>query len=295
MRALKHYLGLALGLASLTACERVVSITLPNSPPRLVVEARLERIRGAVTGKQEIHLTRSDGYFARGEPSPALGANVRVTDSAGRVFPFVASGTRPGYYETSTLEIQTGALYTLRIGLNGEEFTATERVEPGVPIDSLYAALADGQGSAGVGPPATGGGLRASLNFVDPKGQKNFYLWDHFINGKRSVVTDTTEFGFYRAVASDELFDGITVEKFQPYGGIQVFAGQQIMLRQIAISAQAYRFYNALSIQATNDGSPFSVQPTSVRGNASNVTNPGRPALGYFIAGEVVEARLRVP
>lgn len=272
-----------------------IPVTLPTSPTRLVVEGRLERIRGAVSGKQEIHLTKSDGYFTRGAPSPALGANVRVTDSAGRMFPFVASGTRPGYYETSTLEIQIGASYTLRIGLNGEEFTATERVEPGVPIDSLYASPADGQASAGVGPPATGGGLRTSLNFVDPKGQKNFYLWDHFINGTRNVVTDTTAFGFYRAVASDELFDGISVTRFQPYGGIPVFPGQHIMIRQIAISAQAYRFYNSLSIQAVNDGSPFSVQPTSVRGNVSNVTNPGQPALGYFIAGEVVEARLRVP
>ena len=74
-----------------------------------------------------------------------------------------------------------------------------------------------------------------------------------------------------------------------------MFSGRQIRIRGIAVSAQTYRFCNTLSTQSTNDGSPFSVQPTSMRGNVSNVTNLGRPALGYFIGGEAVEARLRVP
>ena len=74
-----------------------------------------------------------------------------------------------------------------------------------------------------------------------------------------------------------------------------MFSGHQIRIREIAVSTQTYRFCNTLSTQSTNDGSPFSVQPTSMRGNVSNVTNLGRPALGYFIGGEVVEARLCVP
>jgi Domain of unknown function (DUF4249) len=295
MRAAMKYLAVMLLLAGASACERIVSISVPSSPTRLVVEARLERVRGAVSGVQEVHLTTSDGYFSRSAPPPALDATVRIVDSAGRVFPFAASVARPGYYETSSLQILVGQKYTLRISWKGEEFSATETVAAGVAIDSIYVAPADAQGSAGAGPPATGGGLRTTIDFTDPKGVHNYYLWDQFIDGKRTVLTDTTSFGFYRAAASDELYDGIKVERLQPYGGIPVFPGQLILIRQIAISAQAYRFYNTLSTQSVNDGSPFSVQPTSVRGNVSNVTNPSRPALGYFIASEVVEARLRVP
>jgi len=286
---------LALVLVSLTGCERVIDITLPSSTPRLVVEARLERVRGAVNGNQSIQLTISDSYFSRSAPTPVLDAIVRVVDSTGRVFPFVASGVKPGVYETSALSIERGRGYTLRITWRGDEYASTERVAAAVPIARLFFTAAESQSIVGVGPPASGGGLRASIDFTDPKGVANFYLWDQFIDGQRIVATDTTQFGFYRAVASDEFFDGVSVETFQPYGGVRVRSGQRVVLRQIAISAQAYRFYYTLSSQAINNGSPFSVPPTSVRGNVANETTPSRLALGYFMVSEVSQAQLLVP
>lgn len=279
---------------SVAGCERVVSVTLPTSAPRLVVEARLERIRGKVSGNQEIRLSATDDYFSRSAPPAVTNATVRVADSTGRVYAFIPSPSTPGSYVASGLTIVTGARYTLRITWQGDEYEATERAMAGVPIDSLYFKAASEQGSI-LGPAPTGGGLRATFDVIDPKGIANFYLWDQFVDGKRTVTTDTTSFGFYRAAFSDEFIDGGTLKDLQPYGGVTVRSGQLVLIRQLAISAQAYRFYNSLSTQAINDGSPFSVQPTSVRGNVANRTRPSQLALGYFIVGEVTEVQARVP
>jgi hypothetical protein len=44
-----------------------------------------------------------------------------------------------------------------------------------------------------------------------------------------------------------------------------------------------------------NNGSPFGVPISGVRGNVANVTTPSRRAVGYFIAGEYTELERRVP
>ena len=116
---------------SVAGCERVVSVTLPTSAPRLVVEARLERIRGKVSGNQEIRLSATDDYFSRSAPPAVTNATVRVADSTGRVYAFIPSPSTPGSYVASGLTIVTGARYTLRITWQGDEYEATERAMAG--------------------------------------------------------------------------------------------------------------------------------------------------------------------
>jgi hypothetical protein len=67
------------------------------------------------------------------------------------------------------------------------------------------------------------------------------------------------------------------------------------VIRQFGISRGMFNYFTPMGEQTSNDGSPFSVPPSSVRGNVRNLTNPTRPALGYFFAAEVAEARAVVP
>ncbi|MDZ7630807.1 MAG: DUF4249 domain-containing protein [Gemmatimonadaceae bacterium] len=287
MRLQPFLVGLLTGatLLSGVACERVVGVTIPAATPRLVVEARLERVRGAVTGQQRVRLTTTDDYFSTTAPPPATGAVVRVEDDSGRVVTFTASDSAPGTYETAFLVINPGRRYTLRITYGGEEFEATETATTGVEIDSLY--FASRNGNAG---PALG--LRATIALRDPAGTKNFYLWDQFIDGRRVISPDSDR--FTRVVASDDFRDGETIPGFQPYQGIVVPFDALVRVRQIAISEQAYRFYSTLSEQSRNDGSPFGVPAASLRGNIANRTTPANVGLGYFIVAEVTEAQRRV-
>lgn len=285
MRVWRRLLLLALALTA-AACERVVNVTVPDSPPRLVVEARLERLRTAVSGTQRIRLTTTDRYFSSAPPPPARGAVVRVVDDSGRVVPFAEVSAEPGTYETTVFVINLGRTYTLQITYAGQEFRSTETTTSGVAIDSLWFI----ERIANVAPTA---GLRATIGLRDPAGVKNFYLWDQFVDGRRIVRPDSL--GYYRVVASDDLSDGTRIRRYQPYDGVIVTGGQEVRVRQVAISEQAFRYYNALSEQGLNDGSPFGVPPSNLRGNVANLTNPSGQALGYFIVAEVTEVARTVP
>jgi hypothetical protein len=270
---------------SATACERIVSVSVPDTQPRLVVEARLERLREAVSGTQRVRLTTTDKYFSSAPPPPARGAVVRVVDDSGRVVPFAELAAEPGTYQTTVFVIAVGRTYTLRITYQGNEYVSTETASAAVPMDSLWF-------SEGISNVSSVAGLRATIGFRDPPGVKNFYLWDQFVDGRRVILPDSI--GYYRVVASDDFTDGSRVRQLQPYDGVIVKSGQLVRVRQVSISEQAYRFYSALSEQGLNDGSPFGVPPSSLRGNVANLTSPSNPALGYFIVAEATEVQRTV-
>jgi Domain of unknown function (DUF4249) len=268
------------------ACERVVTVAVPDTPPRLVVEARLERLRSAVSGTQRIRLTTTDRYFSSAAPPPARGAVVRVVDDSGRVVPFGELASEPGTYATTTFVINVGRTYTLQITYAGQEYRSTETATSGVAIDSLWFIERIANLSPREGP-------RATIGLLHPVGVKNFYLWEQYVDGRRIVRPDSL--GYYRVVASDDFSDGTRIRRYQPYDGVIVRSGQQVRVQQVAISEQAFRYYNALSEQGLNDGSPFGVPPSSLRGNVANLTNPSSQALGYFIVAEVTEVAGTVP
>jgi hypothetical protein len=121
----------------------------------------------------------------------------------------------------------------------------------------------------------------------------NHYLWEQYVDGVRQITPDSG--AFTRAVLSDEIVDGALIREFKPYAGVVVRPGQVVRIRQLSISPQAYRFYESLSEQTRNNGSPFGVPVSSIRGNVANVTRPERLALGYFIAAEYFDVERTVP
>ncbi|MEP6833079.1 MAG: DUF4249 domain-containing protein [Gemmatimonas sp.] len=276
----------AAAMLMLAGCERVVTVDLEEGPKRLVIEARLELVKGRANTNQRIRLTTTDAYFSNTTPPAARGAVVQVADNAGAVFPFTESTTEPGIYETTAFAGAVGRIYTLSINYQGDRYQSSEQLLSVAPIDSLYFIES-------TFPINATGGLRATITFRDPRGRKNFYLWDQLVNGVRILSSDSTVRG--RVVISDELGDGQRLRDFQPYDGVRVESGELVTVRQSAISENVYRFYVALSEQASNDGSPFGVAPASLRGNVTNVTSPVHFPLGYFIASEVAEVSRRVP
>lgn len=277
---------LLLGAAVLSACERVVRITAPSSPPQLVVEARLERERGAASADQVIRLSTTQNVFSSVAPSAVRGATVRVVDDSARATVFSEAPGEPGVYRAANMALPVGRTLRLEITWEGDQYRATEVMQAGVGMDSLFF-----RPQLSLRNPGTS--LRATVAAQDPGTPKNFYLWDQWIDERRLVIPDSAFPS--RVVASDELFNGGRVRSFQPYEGWTVTSGQMVRVRQLSISEQAFRFYQTLSAQISNDGSPFGVPASSVRGNVANVTTPSKTASGYFIAGEYSELSRRVP
>lgn len=287
LRSLRRWCGFGLLLLITAACERVVQVTAPRSERRLVVEARLERQLGRRAPTQRIRLTTTQDVFSSDSAPPARGAVVRVLDAAGAATPFAESPSEPGVYvATAQLLLPVGQNVTLLITWDGDEYVARETMLRAVPIDSVYFI-------EGGGLPGLSAGLRGTISFTDPADRLNFYLWDQWVDGVRQLSPDSGSFA--RAVLPDDIINGKSVRDFQPYRGVVVRAGQVVRIRQSSISDQAYRFYELLSEQTNNNGSPFGVPASSVRGNVANITRPARLALGYFIASEYSELQRQVP
>ncbi|MBC8086602.1 MAG: DUF4249 domain-containing protein [Phycisphaerae bacterium] len=271
-------------LLGLTACERVVDLNIPEGPRRLVIEARLERVKEDITGTQVIKLSTTGKYFANTLPEPARGAVVRVTDDRGFTHTFAESGV-PGTYVTYDLIVFTARTYTLSIEWEGTRFESTDRGRPVAPIDSFYFDNAKPGRYSGVK------GVRATISLVDRPGEKNFYLWEQYVNGVRQLGPDSTT--KLLIIASDEGYDGLPINGFQPYEGIDIPRQAAVEIRQLALSEDMYRYFFALSDIVNSDGSPFSVPPSNLRGNVVNRTNPAMPPVGYFFVTEVSQVRGR--
>jgi hypothetical protein len=99
----------AIALSTLLGCERVVDLHLPDGGGQLAIEAPLERVQGALSGKQRFVLTTFQGFGEPGPPPPAHGAAVAVSDDLGRTRVFVESRTEPGVFETESLTGESAA------------------------------------------------------------------------------------------------------------------------------------------------------------------------------------------
>ncbi len=282
---------LGAALLLVMGCERVVDITVPTMPTRLVVSGRLELVRGAPSGRQVITLSTTTPYFDAEGPLPAFGAEVQVTDSRGVTTMFREQPRAPGVYLTDSLVPALNRRYTLRVRWNNELYEASDSLLPVAPIDSFYFRERTGL----FAPPdvAQESGPRATIDFRDPPGVDNYYVWDQFVDGQQLVAADTA-FRF-RPMERDAFFNGALVRGYQPYSGIVLRSGQTVRLRHMSLSEQGYRFYLTLNNTSLGDGSPFSTPPASLRGNVANLTRPGEPALGYFLTAEVDERIGRVP
>lgn len=275
----------------LTACERVVDITVPDGPTRLVVEGRVEAVVGSASGRQQVILTTTAPYFSQAAAPPARGAQVSIADETGRVVPLVESVTAPGHYLTDNLVARVGGRYTLRIRWQGDDYEAVDTLKPVPPIDSVYFAKRSFQG---FGRPEDEDTLpRVTIDVQDPPGAGNYYLWDLYVDGQRVVIADSVV--RFRAIDTDQYFDGLRIRSYQSHPDKPIRPGQMVLLRQQSLSEQQYRFYRTLNDQMIGNGSPFAVPPTSVRGNVANRTRPEVRALGIFMATNVVERSLRAP
>lgn len=282
MRKLSRLL-VVLGVAVSAACERVVDVDINAGPTRLVVEARLERVVSApARGDQSVKLSTTTPYFSGVAAPAARGAIVRITDNLGTVTTLAESATA-GVYTTNSLVVERGRTYTLTVDYEGQRYEGVESTRAVPRIDSLYFD------SAKPGRFSDGKGVRATIDLFDPGSERNFYLWDLYVNGVRQLGPDSTF--KQRIIAPDDALNGETIKGFQPFDGIPIEVGATVLMRQIALSDPMYRYFYALSDQVSGDASIFAVPPASIHGNVANKTTPGRPALGYFYVAEVAEAR----
>lgn len=244
-----------------SSCEDVVEVDLQENKPRLVVEASLLWEKETPGNDQFIKLTTTAPFFDTEIPA-ATGATVRIFDEDGRSFNFEEAA--PGIYRNENFNTAFGITYELEILYEGETYTASERFVPTPSIEYIQQSNTGGFG---------GDEIELRAFFQDPEGIENFYLF-RFLHQHLSIQ-----------IYDDEFIDGNLT--FAYFTDEDLSPGDEIGFEIQGISERFFDYMFILRSQSgSNGGGPFQTQPTTVRGNIVNITNPENFPFGFFRLSE---------
>lgn len=305
------------------ACIEPYSVELEDGPQLLTVDGMIT----TAPGPHVIQLTRSATYGSvfEGLVRPVTGATVIVRDDQGEVSFLEEDFENRGQYLTSTsFQAKVGRSYTLQIQTSdGKVYTSLpERVASVPQINTLdYNVLR----IAEEGEINERSGAQLILELDDPSDQNNFYLWrtgeSTFILKTRPDLftprpSDTnpsrdpqpkdccdTCFQFENLgnqgifISNDDTFNGLTttvVGGFVEDDGLRFIDTYRVELKQMSISAEAYRFLRLVKQQTEISGSVFDPPPANIRSNIVSLDDPDEVVLGYFLAGAEVSKEIYI-
>ncbi|NRB50978.1 MAG: DUF4249 domain-containing protein [Saprospiraceae bacterium] len=242
------------------ACEKTIPLDPGQTPELYVVEGLItnENIR------QQIKVSRSQGFNDAGVSAGVSDAQVVVTDDQGFMMEFTEA--QPGVYKSKeAFAGEIGRTYTLTIEHNQELFTASEMMNTMGTIDTLLTQI-DPEEEAD--PDEDGRFFDILVFMTEPQETENFYLVKFYRNGQLENF-DGEDVYVFDDVAIGENLSALPGPVYYAEGDI---AGMELY----SLSRKAFRFYSDLNANINNDGGMFSSQPANVS------TNLEGGAIGYF-------------
>lgn len=164
------------------ACKKIITPTLTNSTPQLVIQG----VVSDSTGPYHIYITKTNSYYEQNIYQTVSGAIVTISDSTAGVID-VLTETQRGVYTTHTLNGINGHKYLLKVSLLGKTYMASSVMPAQVKLDSIYFDYSKKNNIVPI------------ANYQDPENIVNFYKYSVVVNGKRVKSIQT---------AQDILFNG---------------------------------------------------------------------------------------
>lgn len=278
---MKKIIYLAILLVSLSSCEDVIDVDVPETTPKLIVDAliRVDENEPITTVRIKTNLTSS--FFDDIQPTDVEQITITNPDYIGFgsldenfiTLQKVSSGLYEGSKRTDFFI--SGELQ-LSIQHQDQRYLASTSYAPTSPIETLE------QGS---GTLFSGNETEILVAFTDNLEQDNFYLFDFDFN--EYLVTE------------DEFYPGQTFQ-FSYFYDDGLDSGQTINVSLLGVDESFYNYMNQLIVQAGGDQGPFQTPAATVRGNLINVTdidnveNSDNFALGYFSVSQTFTASLTI-
>jgi hypothetical protein len=251
-----------------------------------------------------IRLTRTQLLRDPRQTPAERGAQVRIEGDRGAAYALTEGS--PGNYAMPAVLPGDGQQYRLRIRTsNGQEYlSAYVPVKLTPPIDSVNWQV-------------TGDGVQVYVNTHDPAANTRFYRWEfeetwefrtpfplqYYLNkGKKELVRENVN-RCWKHVPSRQIVLGtsrlLTEDIIYQYPLVRMESTSEkhrtrysILVRQYALTREAYDYWQNLERNTENLGTLFDPQPSEVLGNIASVNNPEEPVMGFFGAGSVQEKRL---
>jgi hypothetical protein len=244
----------------------------------------------------------SDSTFVS---APETGANVTVQGTDNEVFQLPE--IQPGMYQSLPLHLGYTNQYRLNITVsNGSRYQSDYiPVKQTPPIDSITWQQKND--------------VMIYVNTHDPANNTKYYRWDYVetyqyeaplnaelgtSNGRLYYVDSTDQtYDCWLTVNSKDILAGSSVALAQdvinqapittvPKNSQKISIRYSILVKQYAITQQAYQYLEVLKTNTENLGSIFDAQPTQLTGNFHSVQNPSEPVIGFLTASSVQQERL---
>lgn len=274
-------------ILSITSCEDVVDVALPETEPRLIVDGLLRVDKSQEFVDVRIKMRETSNFFEDNPPTQVESAVIAygVPNTFGEFEDFTFSslteeGPGTGVYvpdpnfssdqRIRTESAQAGAVFVLQITHKEKTYYARTAYAPTVPIDDLQ------QGDDTL---FNEDETEVIVTFTDPPLQNNYYVFD---------------FGFGNfQVVEDQFFQGQQFQ-FSYFYDDNLGTGQDISVSILGANQDFYDYMDLLVEQTMEDGGVFDTPVATARGNVfditgldnidifDNVERPNDYALGYF-------------
>lgn len=288
----------------------VSSCIEPYDPPVSDEEVDYLVVDGAANstdGTAEIKLSRTVSLSSTETPPPERNAVVAIEDNEGNSYTLAEAGE--GFYRQSNLSFDFSKQYRLYIKTTGGSEYRSDfvKLKPTPPIDSITWARS-----------RTEQGIDLLVNTHDDTNSTRYYQWSfeetfeyeavynsylQYVNGEViEIPASNRTFLCWRTIPSQGILVGSSERLSQdvisdflltsiPKGDQKLLIKYSILVKQKAISREAYDYWTTLQQATESLGGLFDPQPGRVTGNIVNINNPSDLALGYFDIGDIQEKR----
>jgi len=286
-------------------CKKPYNPAVINSPRSYLV------VEGAISTNDTtiIMLSRTVNLSAGTTVNPVRAAALTVESDNGSTYPVIES-TTPGTYKLYSGPLDITRKYRLRIKTtddNKEYLSDFSPVKISPPIDSIGFNLINT-------------GLRIYANAHDATNNTRYYRYSYeetwrftaryssnWVSDHVSDVmprpTDQLVYFCFTGTKSSTILLTSTAklkndEVYQlpiidiPATSEKIELRYSILLRQYALSADAYKFWSLLKTNTEQLGGIFDAEPTQLVGNIHNTADPSDVVIGYIDAGSVAKKRV---
>lgn len=258
-----------------------------------------------------IKLSRSVILADKNTSKVETGAVVTVESSTNESYPLVEK-LKTGVYGAPPLNLDNSKKYRVRIKTAKGVVYLSDFVEAKVSpkIDSISWSTDNG-------------GLQLYANTHDAANNTHYYRWEYaetweftskFASGfkadgkqivPRNILTENIHDCWGNSNSSTiVLGSSIKLTQDVIYKAPLTFVTSEsekishkysLLVRQYALTKEAFEFWQLLKKNTENLGSIFDAQPSQLTGNIHNIANATEPVLGYIGAGTVEQKRILVP
>ena len=281
----------------------------PFDPPVSKKEAGFLVVEGFLNATDHtvnIKLSRAIPLSEKSTPLPELGATLAIEESSGASYPVQEFGN--GFYSASSPAFTINKEFRLYIRTKGnnEYRSAYVLAKHSPPIDSV----------SWVGEEE---GVNIKVSTHDDENQTHYYRWEFTETWKYHAPyssdwalvegvphyrsTEELIYTCYKDERSENILTygtlGLAADQvsqyelnFIPRFSQKISSQYSILVKQYALGAEAYDYWQQLKVSTENLGGLFDPQPSRVKGNLSNIRNDEEPVIGYFDASGVSQQRI---